>query len=121
MVSDKKKVLIVDDSTAVINSLVEILVDTDYEVVGIAKDGMEALAKCKELYPDIVTLDIEMPKLDGIQALRILRRINRTLRVIMVTSLNTVDKVLECKNAGASQYIIKPFEKNKVLEAFAKV
>jgi two-component system chemotaxis response regulator CheY len=117
----KKKVLIVDDSTLIFNSLKSILEASSFEVVGYAKDGFEAINKYKELTPDIITMDINMPRMDGIQALRILKSINENLKVVMVTSLNRLDKLVECKNAGASNYIIKPFEKEKVLDIFSSL
>ncbi len=116
-----KKVLIVDDSSFIRNSLQAILDRAGFEVVGMAQDGLEAISKCKALNPDIVAMDVIMPRMDGIQALRLLKSFNADLKVVMVTSMNALDKVVECKNAGANHYIVKPFEEDKVISVFKKL
>jgi two-component system chemotaxis response regulator CheY len=121
MSGKKKKVLIVDDSNVVRNVLKAILENSGFEVVGFAKDGLEAISKYKELKPDIIALDLTMPKMDGIQTLRILKSMDKKLKIVMVTSINAMDKIVECKNAGACQYIVKPFEEEKVVSVFSKL
>jgi two-component system chemotaxis response regulator CheY len=121
MAKTKKTVLIVEDSTFVYTLLKEILEKSDFNVIGHAKDGMEGIKKFKELSPDITTMDVTMPKMDGVQALRIIKSLNNDAKVVMVTSINRLDKIVECRNVGASQYITKPFEEERVLKVFANL
>lgn len=105
----KVRVLVVDDSAFMRNALANMLMsDPDIEVIGKAKDGLEAVAKVKTLKPDIVTLDVEMPRMDGLAALRIIMEEN-PLPVVMVSSLTTEDAsiTLEALEMGALDYISK--------------
>jgi len=116
-----KKILIVDDSEGVRKSLKEILVKNNYTVVGEASSGTEAIKLCNSLLPDIVMLDIIMPQLGGIEALRMLRSMNKNVKIIMVSALDSMDRVKECLKAGANHYILKPFEEEKVIEILHKI
>ena len=115
------KILIVDDSPPIRKSLRAILEKYHYEVVGEAGNGVEALALVKTLSPDIVMLDIIMPQLGGIETLRFLRSMNNDLKIIMVSALDSLDRVKECMKAGAQHYILKPFEPEKVKEIVEKI
>ena len=117
----KRSVLIVDDSPQIRKSLREILKETAYEVVGEAGTGIEAIKLFHTLAPDIVMLDIILPQLSGIEALRMLRAENKQSKVVMVSALDSLDRVKECLKAGANHYILKPFEEAKVLEILNKV
>ena len=113
----KNRVLIVDDSAVMRKSLRGILVKDGYDVVGEADSGAEAIKQFAALQPDIITLDIIMPQLGGIEALRMLRSIiNKDVKIIMVTAIDSMDRVKECMKAGADHYILKPFEDKRVKE-----
>jgi two-component system, chemotaxis family, chemotaxis protein CheY len=120
-VGDKKKILVVDDSNFLRNSLKKILEGHGYEVVGMAENGLEAVTKYKELKPDLVTLDIIMPQANGLQALQMLRAIDPNVSAIMVSSMSTKESVSDCVKAGAKNYILKPFDEEKVVEVIQKV
>lgn len=117
----KNKILIVDDSRQIRKSLRDILEKYEYDVVGEASSGTEAISLFNSILPDIVMLDIIMPKLGGIETLRILRSINKEVKVIMVSALDSLERVKECMKAGANHYILKPFEEAKVIEIIKKV
>ncbi len=112
--------LIVDDSPQIRKSLKDILEKHNYTVVGEAGSGTEAIKQFKLLHPDIIMLDIIMPQLGGIETLRMIRNMNTDVKVIMVSALDSMDRVKECMKAGANHYILKPFEETKVLEIALK-
>lgn len=109
------KIMIVDDSYFSRKNLKEILTQHGHEIVGEAEDGQSALLKFTELKPDLVTLDITMPKMNGIDTLREIRRIDDNARVIMITSLAQKTKILEALQLGAKNYIAKPFEADSIV------
>jgi len=115
------KVLIVDDSPQIRKSLRDILEKNRYTVVGEAGSGIEAIKQFQLLSPDIIMLDIIMPQLGGIETLRMLRSLNKNVKVIMVSALDSLDRVKECMKAGANHYILKPFEETKVIEIIRKL
>jgi two-component system chemotaxis response regulator CheY len=116
-----KRALVVDDSPYIQKELSKILEKHDCEVVATAGNGLEAVKRYKELSPDFVTLDLVMPQLGGIQTLVLLKKIDPQAKVIMVSSMSGKDKILECAKAGASHYILKPFEEDKIAEVLNKV
>lgn len=113
--------MIVDDSPQTRKALRSILEENKYEVIGEAGSGTEAIKKVSSLSPDIVLLDIIMPQLGGIETLRMLRSLNKGIKIIMVSALDSMDRVKECLKAGANHYILKPFEEAKVIEILRKV
>lgn len=115
------KILIVDDSAQIRKSLREILEKNQYTVVGEAASGTEAIKQFSLLRPHIIMLDIIMPQLGGIETLRMLRNMDKELKVIMVSALDSMDRVKECMKAGANHYILKPFEEKKVIEILTKL
>ena len=115
------KILIVDDSPQIRKSLRDILEKNRYTVVGEAGSGIEAIKQFQLLSPDIIMLDIIMPQLGGIETLRMLRTLNKNVKVIMVSALDSFDRVKECMKAGANHYILKPFEETKVIEIIKKL
>lgn len=117
----KKRILVVDDSSFLRNSLKKILEEHGYEVVGTAQNGLEAITKYKELKPDLVTLDIVLPQMNGREVLKLLRTVDSNACVVMVTSMSSKEAVTDCMNAGAKNYILKPFEAQKVIEVIQKV
>jgi len=113
-----KKVLIVDDSIAVARQLEKIINSAqEFEVIGQGRNGAEAIKLCQQLQPDILCMDMNMPLMDGMTALRSLRQLFPQLAVIMVTSLGGVgDKYTEALKLGARDVISKPFEAESVLK-----
>jgi two-component system, chemotaxis family, chemotaxis protein CheY len=116
----KIKILIVDDSPQIRKSLRTILEKNNYDVIGEAGSGTEAIKQFNLLSPDIIMLDIIMPQLGGIETLRLLHSIRDDVTVIMVSAIDSVDRVKECLKAGAKHYILKPFEEDKVVEILKK-
>lgn len=114
---DSRKVLVVDDSTTVAKQLTKILEESGrYQVVAHAADGLDAIKQFKALKPDLVCMDVVMPNLDGMQAVRMIRQIDANAKVIMVSSVGGVaEKVTECLKAGAVNVVSKPFDAAKVL------
>ncbi|MFA4829443.1 MAG: response regulator [Thermodesulfovibrionales bacterium] len=117
----KNKILIVDDSQAIRKSLRELLEKNKYNVIGEAGSGAEAIKLFSSLSPDIVMLDIIMPQLGGVETLRMLRSLNKDVKIIMVSALDSLDRVKECLKAGANHYILKPFEEAKVIAIIEKL
>ena len=115
-----KRVLIVDDALIMRKRIREIAEEAGWQVVGEACDGEEAVALYPSVRPDLVTMDIVMPKMDGVTALRHLMRQDPQARVVMVSAVNQKDKLAECIQAGASDFIVKPFEKASLLRFFEK-
>lgn len=116
-----KKILIVDDSQQIRKSLRDILERNGNVVVGEAGTGIDAIKVFSLTSPDIVMLDIIMPQLGGIETIRMLRSLNKEIKIIMVSALDSLDRVRECMKAGANHYILKPFEEAKVLDIIRKV
>jgi len=118
-----KRVLVVDDSSIVARQLTKILEESGrYQVMGHAPDGFSAVKRFKEENPDIVCLDVVMPNLDGIQALRLIRQVRANAVVVMISSMAGVaDKVAECLKAGATSVVQKPFDAKRVLEVLDAV
>ena len=117
----KYRVMIVDDSMFVAKQLGQILSSEGYEVVATAGDGKEGVDKYKELAPnvDLVTMDITMPRMDGITALEQIMAFDKTARVVMVSALGKEELVKKSLLLGAKNYIIKPLDRKKVLERIA--
>lgn len=117
-----KKVLVVDDSIAVARQLEKIInSDPEFEVVAQGRNGAEAIKLCQQHKPDIVCMDMNMPVMDGLTALRNLMQLNPELKVIMVTSLGGVgDKFTEAIRLGAKDVISKPFSEDTVLETLKR-
>ncbi len=112
-----KRILIVDDSISVSRQLEKIITSTgEFEVIDRAKNGVEAIMKYQAEHPDIVCMDMNMPVMDGLTALRSLIALDRNAKIVMVTSLGGVgDKFTEAMKLGARNVICKPFEADDVL------
>lgn len=108
-------VLIVDDSRTSRRILKNILTENGYEIIGEASDGQIGYEKYIELKPDLVTLDITMPVLDGLGALEKIMQLNSEAKVIMVTAAGQKSKMVEAIKLGASEFIQKPFEPEQIL------
>ncbi len=118
-----RTVLVVDDSVAIARQLTRLVEGFgQYQVVGHAKNGAEAVKLFKTLAPDIVLMDIVMPMMDGIQSLRTLLRLDPQARVVMISSLGGVgSKVEEVLRLGARSVISKPFDPDKIRSALANL
>ncbi len=118
-----KRVLIVDDSIAVARQLEKIVnSDEGFEVVGQGRNGAEAIKLCQQEKPDILCMDVNMPVMDGLTALRNLMKLTPDLNVVMVTSLGGVgDKFTEALKLGAKDVLSKPFEKDSVLSMLRRL
>lgn len=114
------KVLIVDDAAFMRMMIKEILTKNGYTVVGEASDGAQAVEKYKELGPDLVTMDITMPEMDGIAALKEIKKLDPSARVIMCSAMGQQAMVIDAIQAGAKDFIVKPFQADRVLEAIKK-
>lgn len=112
-----KRVLVVDDSPFMRMLVKNILVPKGYEIAGEAGDGSAAVTAYKTLKPDLVTMDLVMPVLDGIGALREIRRLDTAAKILMVTSAGQHTTVLQAMNEGASGYVVKPFQADQMLQA----
>ncbi len=115
-----KKILIVDDAAFMRMMIKDILTKNGYEVVGEAADGMQAVEKYNELRPDLVTMDITMPEMDGITALKQIKSIDPNAVVIMCSAMGQQAMVIDAIQAGAKDFIVKPFQADRVLEAIKK-
>jgi len=114
------KVLVVDDAMFMRKVVSDALVSGGHEVVGEASNGQEAIDQFKELRPDVMTLDITMPEKDGLAALKEIIALDPSARVVMCSALGQESKVLEAVKAGAKDFIVKPFQKDRVLSAIEK-
>ncbi|RKD34223.1 two-component system response regulator [Thermohalobacter berrensis] len=101
--------------------LSKILREAGFEVVGEASNGKEGIKKFKELNPDLVTLDITMPEMDGIQVTREIRKLSSQTKIVICSAMGENDLVTEAIQAGANDFIIKPFEVDRVLNAVKKL
>lgn len=114
------RILIVDDAAFMRMMIKEILTKNGYSVVGEAQDGSQAVDKFKELRPDLVTMDITMPEMDGISALREIKSFDSSAKVIMCSAMGQQAMVIDAIQAGAKDFIVKPFQADRVLEAIKK-
>ena len=116
-----KKVLVVDDAAFMRIKLKDILEKNNYEVVGEAENGIEAIEKYKEVSPDIVTMDITMPEMDGVQALKEIKAFDPNAKILMCSAMGQQSMVMDAIRAGAVDFIVKPFDTERVIHALDKV
>lgn len=109
------RTLLVDDAILVRKALCQILKNTEFEVVGEAGDGRDALEKCRALNPDLVLMDIMLPGMDGITAVRHIAEEHPHTRVVICTALSQDRVIMEALSAGAAHFISKPFLPDQVL------
>jgi two-component system chemotaxis response regulator CheY len=114
------RILVVDDAAFMRKMVGDALTKGGHEVVGEAANGQEAIARFQELKPELMTLDITMPEKDGLAALKEIVQLDPTARVIMCSALGQESKVLESIKLGAKDFVVKPFQAERVLEAVAK-
>lgn len=114
------RVLIVDDATVMRTVLRTILTKNGYEIAGEAADGEEATRVYNECHPDVVTLDIIMPKMTGLEALKIILTTDPEAKIVMCTADSSREAVISSLKMGAKDYVIKPFSVDRLLEALKK-
>jgi two-component system, chemotaxis family, chemotaxis protein CheY len=115
------KILLVDDSKTSRKILRNILEENGHEVIGEAVNGEDGVAKFKELKPDITTMDITMPQLDGLQALKQIMEFEAAAKVIMVTAAGQKSKMVDAIKYGAAEFLTKPFESEQIITIINKV
>jgi two-component system, chemotaxis family, chemotaxis protein CheY len=117
----KARVLVADDASFMRQMIQEIIEPEGYEVIGEAADGMEAVEQYQSLKPDLVTMDIVMPKRSGIDAVRGILQSDPDARIVMCSALGQETLVMEAIQAGAKDFIVKPFKPDSVIATLAKV
>ena len=116
-----KSVMIVDDAAFMRATLKDLISKGGFEVVSEAENGRDAVDKYKTFKPDLVTMDITMPEMDGLEALKKIKEIDGNAKVIMCSAIGQQANVLSAIKSGASDFIVKPFQPDRVLEALNKV
>lgn len=116
-----KNILICDDAAFMRMMIKDILTKNGYNVAGEAENGIKGVEKYKEVNPDLVLMDITMPEMDGIQALREIKKVDPNASVIMCSAMGQQAMVIESIQAGAKDFIVKPFQADRVIEAVKKV
>lgn len=114
------RILIVDDASFVRMALSQILQEDGHEIVGEASDGIEAIEKYKLLKPELVTMDITMPVMGGIESLKEIIKYDPNAKVIVCSSMGQQEFVFKAIEAGALDFIVKPFDKERIKEAIRK-
>ena len=109
------KILIVDDSRTSRKMLRNILESNGHEIIDEAVNGQEGVQKFQALKPDVVTLDITMPVVDGVEALKMIKALDPESKVVMVTAAGQKNKMIECIKAGANEFLTKPFEQQEIV------
>ncbi|MFC5712136.1 response regulator [Thalassorhabdus alkalitolerans] len=115
-----QSVLIVDDASFMRMMIKDILVKNGFEIAGEAQNGEEAVERYKELSPDLVTMDITMPEKDGVAALKEIKAFDGNAKVIMCSAMGQQSMVIDAIQAGAKDFIVKPFQADRVIEAIKK-
>ncbi len=121
VIREMARILIVDDAAFMRMMVKDILSKNGHEVVGEAGDGAQAVTMYKDLKPELVTMDITMPEMDGITSLREIKKVDAAAKVIMCSAMGQQAMVIDAIQAGARDFIVKPFQADRVLEAINKV
>ncbi len=116
-----KRILITDDANFMRTMLAKIIKEHGYEVVGMAENGQKAIEQYKELSPDIVTMDITMPGMDGIEATKGIMEYDPDAKIVVCSAMGQKPMVLEAIEAGAKDFIVKPIKPEKVKETLDKL
>ena len=115
------KILIVDDSRTSRKMLRNILESNGHEIIDEAVNGQEGVQKFQALKPDVVTLDITVPVVDGVEALKMIKALDPESKVVMVTAAGQKNKMIECIKAGANEFLTKPFEQQEIVDVINKM
>lgn len=116
-----KRILIVDDAAFMRMMIKNIVVKNGYDVVGEAENGKQAVQMYAELKPDLVTMDITMPEMDGIEGVKAIRALDPNASIIMCSAMGQQAMVMEAIQAGAKDFIVKPFQQDRLLQAIERV
>ncbi|OOB77518.1 MAG: two-component system response regulator [Epulopiscium sp. Nele67-Bin001] len=116
-----QRILVVDDAAFMRMMIKDIITKNGYEVAGEAENGAVAVAKYKELSPDLVLMDITMPEVDGIQAVKQIKEFDANAKVVMCSAMGQQAMVIEAIQSGAKDFIVKPFQADRIIEAIKKV
>jgi two-component system chemotaxis response regulator CheY len=115
-----KKILIVDDAAFMRMMIKNIITKHGYEVAGEAENGKQAVSLYSEVKPDLVTMDITMPEMDGIESVKAIRSIDKEANIIMISAMGQQAMVMDAIQAGARDFIVKPFQQERVIQAIER-
>ncbi len=115
------RILVVDDAAFMRMMIKDILSKNGFEIVGEAENGQKAVEKWQELKPELTTMDITMPEMDGISAVKEIKKLDPSAKVIMCSAMGQQAMVIEAIQSGARDFIVKPFQPDRVIEAVRKV
>lgn len=115
-----QKILVVDDAAFMRMMIKDILTKNGFDVVAEAENGAQAIEMYNEHHPDLVTMDITMPEMDGITALKEIKKMHKDAKVIMCSAMGQQAMVIDAIQAGAKDFIVKPFQADRVIEAIKK-
>ncbi|MHC1747520.1 MAG: response regulator [Cellulosilyticaceae bacterium] len=113
--------LVVDDAVFMRTVLKKMLTEAGFNVLGEAGNGIEAIELARQFQPDVITLDITMPEMDGIEAIEGILNVSPNTKIIMCSAMGQQSKVVEAIKKGAKDFVVKPFEKTRVLQAIYNV
>jgi two-component system chemotaxis response regulator CheY len=116
-----KRILVVDDAAFMRMMIKNILTKYGYEVVGEAENGAVAVQMYQELRPDLVTMDVTMPEMDGIECVKAILAQDPKANIVMVSAMGQQAMVMEAIQAGAKDFIVKPFQQERILQAIERV
>ena len=116
-----KRLLVVDDAMLMRKLIRDVAAEAGWEVAGEAKNGLEAVALYDELRPDLVTMDVVMPGMGGLEALRMIRQRDPSAQVVMVTALDQKQTLMDSIRDGALDFIVKPFERERIINLLKKI
>lgn len=114
-------IMLCDDASFMRMTLVKIVEPAGHKVIGQAENGAECVKLYKELRPDIVLMDITMPELDGIEATKQIKAFDENANIIMVSAMGQMMKVCEAIDAGAKDFVVKPFDPDKIIQCIDKI
>ncbi len=114
-------ILVVDDAAFMRMMIKDVLSKNGFTICGEAENGAKAIEKYKELNPELVIMDITMPEVDGIQAVKEIKKVNSSAKIIMCSAMGQQAMVIEAIQAGAKDFIVKPFQAERIIEAVRKV
>jgi len=121
VISLGKRILIVDDAAFMRMMIKNILIKNGYEICGEAENGQTAIELYKELKPDLITMDITMPEMNGIEVVKAIRAFDPGANIIMCSAMGQQAMVMEAIQAGAKDFIVKPFQQDRILQAVGRV
>lgn len=116
-----KRILVVDDAAFMRMMIKNILSKNGYEIIGEAENGQVAIELYKKLKPDLVTMDITMPEMNGIEGVKAIREFDPDAKIIMCSAMGQQAMVMEAIQAGAKDFIVKPFQQDRILQAIGRV